>query len=493
MSNSDLSDYLADDFDPTAVTAPRLRSILVAHNVAYPSNAKKPALVHLFNQHVVPQRGKLLAERDHARRTSRGIVDAGPSRESSQNDSLGEDIPDILPRRVSTRSKSPIKSSRIKTEDSLPARVGSPTKRTTRSVSKQASLPPKHEVPPFEDGLRSIRKSRRRSPEIKQEELHDATLKKHPSETPFRRVSDNFSDDNPFQSGSSPAQMPKSARRKTADVDFARDKPSTARRRSNFPQIPSIERDDTPYDEPYREPITPVSDTDGLEPSEEFTPDAQLELEQEQAFKGGGTSVAKRLRPNQKQDSRLATPLWVFFTAILAALALWYRQEKIAVGYCGLGREATHILPTDISIPDWAVSMFEPQCEVCPPHAYCYEDFVAKCESDYVLNPHPLSLGGLLPLPPSCEPDGEKVRRVQAVADKAVEELRDRRAKFECGELVDGRGEQLDSPAMDEKDLKDAISKKRGKRMTNREFDELWEVAIGEITTREEVEVTVQT
>jgi hypothetical protein len=128
---------------------------------------------------------------------------------------------------------------------------------------------------------------------------------------------------------------------------------------------------------------------------------------------------------------------------------------------------------------------------MCPPHAYCYDDFTARCEPDFLLKPHPLSLGGLvpLPLPPTCEPDGEKVRRVQAVADKAVEELRDRRAKYECGEPLEPEGEPLDSPAMDEQELKDILNKKRSKRMAAEEFDELWSAAIGEVKARDEVEV----
>lgn len=92
-------------------------------------------------------------------------------------------------------------------------------------------------------------------------------------------------------------------------------------------------------------------------------------------------------------------------------------------------------------------------------------------------------------MPPTCEPDGEKARRVQAVADKAVEELRDRRAKFECGDLVDEEGHQQNSPAINEEELKATVSKKRSKRLNSDEFDDLWVAAIGEVTKREEVEV----
>ena len=92
-------------------------------------------------------------------------------------------------------------------------------------------------------------------------------------------------------------------------------------------------------------------------------------------------------------------------------------------------------------------------------------------------------------MPPTCEPDGEKARRVKVVADKAVEELRDRKAKFECGELVDEEGKKAETPAVDEEVLKEVISEKRSKRLSKDEFDDLWGAAIGEVEAREEVEI----
>jgi hypothetical protein len=245
-----------------------------------------------------------------------------------------------------------------------------------------------------------------------------------------------------------------------------------------------------------------------LEPDEEFTPEEQLALNQEERT-NPELAVARR-GPAPKRRSGFSTPIWVLITTLFVAYAAWYRQEKIAVGYCGLGREATQLVPQsiqlpewaseiaskldiqNIQVPDWASTLLEPQCEPCPSHAYCYEDFTARCEPDFILKPHPLSLGGLVPLPPTCEPDGEKVRRVQAVANRAVEELRDRRAKYECGEPVGPEGQPLDSPAIEEQELKQILSQKRSKRMPAEEFDELWVAAIGEVKAKDEIEVQVE-
>jgi hypothetical protein len=109
------------------------------------------------------------------------------------------------------------------------------------------------------------------------------------------------------------------------------------------------------------------------------------------------------------------------------------------------------------------------------------------CETDFVLKPHPLAVGGVIPLTPTCEPDGEKVRRVKAVADRAVEELRERRAKWECGDLVDEAGAPQPTVEIDANELKKEVSKKRRKGIGEAEFEELWASAIGEIEGRDEV------
>jgi len=97
----------------------------------------------------------------------------------------------------------------------------------------------------------------------------------------------------------------------------------------------------------------------------------------------------------------------------------------------------------------------------------------------------------LVPVAPTCEPDGEKVKRVQAVANRAVEQLRDQRAKFECGELAGEAGSPEPTAEVDIELLKQEVSKRRRKAMTDEEFEELWNGAIGEIKARDEVETKV--
>jgi hypothetical protein len=110
-----------------------------------------------------------------------------------------------------------------------------------------------------------------------------------------------------------------------------------------------------------------------------------------------------------------------------------------------------------------------------------------QCEDDFVLKPHPLSLGGLIPLPPTCEPDSAKQRRITAVKEKSIEVLRERRAQYECGDLMDKKGKPVNSPEVDEEELKQEVSAKRRKALSQDEFDELFKSALGELVKQDEV------
>ncbi|GKU12746.1 unnamed protein product [Fusarium langsethiae] len=484
---ADIDDYLEDGFDPRSVTVPRLRSILVTHNVEYPATAKKSQLVELVEEHVLPQAPKLRAQRARAKRSSMGIVNAG----SAEDNGTWDDYDLAPPSTIKKRSKSPRKtSSRIKTEHDVLATPAprSPTKRSTRSVSRALSHT---DEPDYCEAPRSVRQPRRDiTPQIKQEsseedededededeEVEEETILPDHEESVFTY-------DNPFQSGSSPAQHKTSTnRRRTADRDSIRSAKSSSRLRTSTynDNYQEIHEPQTPI---YREPTPDV-----VEAGEEFTPNEQLELE-EAASRGEMSVEPRKPVRHVSRKGGFKAPLLVLFLSLFGAYLAWYRQEKIAVGYCEVGGQAKSLFPPDVPIPDALLPFVEPQCEPCPSHAYCYGDYSVRCENGFIIKPHPLSLGGLVPVPPTCEPDGEKARRVKAVADKAIEELRERRAQYECGELVTEDGQKQDSPAIPEHELKETVSRKRSQRLTEEEFDELWAEAIGEVATREEVEI----
>lgn len=103
--------------------------------------------------------------------------------------------------------------------------------------------------------------------------------------------------------------------------------------------------------------------------------------------------------------------------------------------------------------PDWTSSI-RPQCEPCPPNAICKPGCEAECKDDYVLVPNPFSFGGFVPLPPTCEPDSEKLRRIAILSDEAIRVLRERAADVECGEASMGKDEEA---GVSEADLRQVL------------------------------------
>ncbi|KAI9756367.1 MAG: hypothetical protein M4579_003871 [Chaenotheca gracillima] len=494
MSDSEL-DYLASDFDASKLTVDRLRGILVSHDVKYPSSAKKAQLVEIFNDSVLPQARKLLRAQARIKRTSKGIEDV-PSSQSSVAGEIEEPAPSTTKRKPARKSVAAV----AEPSDTLEP----PVKKTPsrRSTSKRA-----HSIDVEQGADTESRQPPSRRP--RKSEVPSAVKVEEPDQRRARSGHDDgvFSSENPFQTGSSPMsgdskQPSGTRRRKSAGPPNSRDgskrKSSGGPRRKTdhfaaekYPKaedgfvVPSTQKFEVPVRRIKKEPRYSDSD-DGIVAGEEFAPEEAAELEEERIMNGGRDLVATRQGQRKSRPGRISRSApWVILLTLLGGYATWWRREKIEVGYCGIGSPSTTL--ADYQAPDW-LSVLEPQCEPCPPHAYCYTDMVTKCEPDFVLQPHPLSLGGLVPLAPTCEPDGEKARKVKAVADRAVEELRERRAKYECGDLVDEKNKATKpSVEISETKLKEAVGEKRRKGMTQSEFENLWQSALGEVLNRDEI------
>lgn len=493
-SDSEL-DYLSPTFDPASLTVPRLRAILVSHEINYPSSAKKPQLIDIFTRELVPRSRKILAARSRTKRTSKGITDMPSSQEGTvHGDDDDEDtilmppppVPDS-PKRKTRRTE------RSSTEDSTDQ---TPATRRTLSSGKSSGKHAREsdtELGPDKSKQPMPRRTRRSeiTPTVKIEEPEDRTSRSSRRESAFTY-------DNPFQSGSSPL-TPNGARRKSSATGTERRISSSRRwktegvssdghtkvKQEDGIVVPSRKTFDVPVAKLRKSTVKGEPDDDGIEVGEEFTPEEQLDLVRARAANGEVDIYGPRKKKRSHKASRVPRSApWVVIMTLLAGYATWWRREKIEVGYCGIGRPSTAL--ANVQLPEWA-SALQPACESCPQHAYCYEGMETRCETDYVMKPHPLSLGGLIPLPPSCEPDGEKVRRVKAVADRAVEELRERKAKWECGDLVDEHGKDIRALEIDEAELKKEVAKKRRRGMSEAEFEDLWKGAIGEILGRDEV------
>ncbi|KAH8725551.1 Man1-Src1p-C-terminal domain-containing protein [Phaeosphaeriaceae sp. PMI808] len=474
--------YFDPDVDANKITLPELRSILLKHGVTYPSSAKKSVLVNLFNDAVAPQAAKL--QRVHARtkRTTRGIQDVPSSSASTATTDDTEDdtlLPPPPPPPVTTRRISR-RTTRAQTEET--DEITAP--RPPRGKTPTRAIPAKHSrATEVELDERPVSRRARKSvvPEVKEPSPDPEAWHRSDVNSPFTQ-------ENPFQSGSSPVApdtTSRDRRRRTLGSEYKERRKSEANRRKTFQ--PNAEQLDEGIVVPTRGNFNPhikMDEHDYPDAGEEFAPEEQLELVRERA-KAGEVDI---LPPRRRKKSSKATGTLKAMsgTILLTAAAVFggaWRQEKIAVGFCGVGRDATGL--AGVAVPEWANDIL-PQCEPCPPHAQCYRELQLTCDRDFIRKDHPLSLNGLIPIPPTCEPDSEKTRKVNSVADRAVQILRERRAQYECGE-VDAEGNLVNSPEVSEVELKQRMATQKRKGMTDDEFIELFDRAFPEMTMREEV------
>ncbi|KAK4549000.1 hypothetical protein LTR36_008773 [Oleoguttula mirabilis] len=469
--------YLEPHFDPSSLTMPRLRSILVAHNVNYPSSAKKGQLVELFNETVLPQARKIRSANARVKRTSRGIEDV-PSSQGTVDDEENEEPERPAPPSAAMRSSR--RSTRARTEE---AEEVAPTPRKARhgtappvATPKRASS--KHARPAALEEDEAEPEPEAKRPASRKSRVGAATPVANSERT--RDDTSPFSNDNVFQSGGSPpaSRGHEPERRRTTmtanrDTEARRSRDMRRRTDEVKPIRQQMDGAVVPTRKTFEMPVARRRQEEEVEPSEEFTPEGQQELVQAQQ---SGELMPTRPRARRPASSAARTAPWAVTIAMLLGLATVWRQEKVEVGYCGVGRPTTEL--AGVQIPNWA-EFIRPQCEPCPPHAYCGEKLETVCEQDFVQTPHPLSFGGLVPLAPSCEPDSAKARKVNAVKERAVEELREQNAQYECGEAA--------KPEVKETALKQTISTRRRKGMSNEEFEDLWSSALGEIQGADEV------
>ena len=491
--SDDEMEYLSPSFDPSSFKVPQLRAVLVAHDIPYPSSAKKSQLIEIFTRELVPRSRKILAARSRIKRTSKGITDMPSSQEGTVN---GEDEDSSLmppPPVPNTTRRRSTKSPRVSTEaagDKITPKKTTPADRKSSTKHARASDTETGTDPDLKRPV--VRKTRKSdiAPSVKVEMPEEPLIRPSLGESAF-------SHDNPFQSGSSPLGLSEN-RRKSAGTNTDRRKSSSHRRKTEVFHdtgsgpvkkedgvvVPSTKTFDVPLTR-LRDSKVKLEDEEQAEFGEEFTPEEQLELVRERAANGEKDILPPQRKKRSPRSSGVSKSApWVIIMTLLTGYAAWWRREKIEIGYCGLSKSPTSL--SNARTPEWA-GFLQPECEPCPQHAYCYSDMEARCERDFVLKSHPLSIGGLIPLPPTCEPDGEKARKVKAVADKAVEELRERRANWECGTLVDEAGNTAKKLEIDEGELKKEVGQKRRKGMSAAEFEDLWTGALGEMTGRDEV------
>lgn len=483
-------DYLQSGFDPNTLKVAELRAILLENGVDFSFSAKKAQLVELFTQHITPNARTILNAHKGVKASSRGIVDVNL-----------DGTPSVVatPRRTSRRTASRMGTVDTEEEEETPrpARASRRSASVKRASGKHARVPEtdKSEIEDQEPP-RSIRKTRsssvRRSviPKAENSEAPPSKLKLENSEDD----STVFSSHNPFQRGSSPVTRSSEwADRRRAPAGGGKRRSVSVKRRTDFTPserdsgytpigtmaVPSskklpLSRLPSSKNDVKRKGIVKKEEEEedySLEPGEEFTPEETEEISRE-------PGAPLRRRTGGQASPTGTSMLWAIILSLLVGYFMWWRKEKKEVGYCGLGK-----LDMQTYNSDWT-SLIRPQCEPCPQNAICKFNFEADCKDDYVLVPNQLSFGGLVPLPPTCEPDSEKLRRIAILSDEAIRVLRERAADVECGEASLGKGEEA---GVSEADLRQVLYNLKAPGLSDAQFNELWRYALDDVSNREEV------
>ncbi|KAG5519484.1 hypothetical protein PMAC_002111 [Pneumocystis sp. 'macacae'] len=483
-------DYLDENFDVKSLRIADLRRILLEHDIDYPSSAKKQVLLNLFHKHVFSRQKVITTEKQHIK------------------DAIHE-----------------------KNEEGLDI------KQVKQKVSKKTTLEPSGTAKGNPNLRTNIRGSLRRSESVHTVEI-EAPLKESSSE-------DVFSSQNLFQKGSplceahmSPVPLLHSIDRSLPSTSKFSSEPSLKNPVLHANSSVSLKTQTQPsagvnisYPKPqkfmakiedlktskqfysmavHRDPAISTNKSQTFQTKDSLCKNMSLQIQADRE-KTSGTNKEKNdldiskgkkyLDVNKESyvfyDSRIDSkdlkkfPFIKFFLILvfgmfLFMLAAIWREETIRIGYCGVETEVIPSMYSSIreKLPQILLKNVFIYCKPCPNHAICYSNYKLLCEKDYILTPNIFSINGLIPISPSCVPDTEKLRKVHIIVSEAIQMLRDKNAKLECGSLKLLKGEK---EGILEEDLEKHLWEIKSPNIDDEQFQELLSDAFEDIAKYDEI------
>lgn len=217
------------------------------------------------------------------------------------------------------------------------------------------------------------------------------------------------------------------------------------------------------------------------------------------------TKLKKDLKKSKKSIPGIIFKLfWKLFLFSLVSivivipiiLGLWYREQRIFVGYCGEEvpfQGLSQFYPTidQVRQIDTFLGKYAPTCIPCPENSICYPYLKLRCKPGYALQKSKYSLFGLVPIGDICIKDDRREQLVKEVVQKSLEFLRTKNADISCGE-----GNDDIASGITEDDLYRIFSESRATWMDNDEYDKIWEQAIRDLTNEPEIivrQVSIET
>ncbi|KAF9112262.1 inner nuclear membrane protein enriched at telomere/subtelomere region [Mortierella sp. AM989] len=465
MASAEASHYLHPDFDPWKLKMDQIREILIQHHVKTPTGiVKKQQLIDLFNQHIRPQVPDLTqVEKDADASDHEEKAPATKARQSRTKKVQKEEEPEEP---VPTR---PARVRRASSKASLAAEEPPEVKpRLKRSNSRAKATVDKSDT----ESKTTVTPRGRSRKAIAQSE-DDSEPAPRPTrvkrETKVKK-SDNFSSENPFQSGSesergrsrsrSRTRKPRIADKATQEHDF---KVPAQPAFSKFMLAPPKKTESSKSPDTTARPKPRRMSADELPESKPlFLGTSQPEIQE----------FVQKLR-------RQLVSISLAISAILFAYGIWLRQTRIEIGFC---TEAELESPTNRA---W----YYPTCIPCPDHATCLRsDAEPICPPEYMLKPQLLSFGNLFPITPVCVLNKAKAYQSLQVADAAEKLLHLYAGNVECS--LSRENWPLNSPeyracrSIPTEELRSQIEQLKDANVSEEDFSQYWERAIKELRQR---------
>ncbi|KAJ1882782.1 hypothetical protein H4R99_001545 [Coemansia sp. RSA 1722] len=252
--SEDSGKYLEDGFDANTLKVSTLRNLLVKHKVEYPSNAKKPELLEIFDKKITRKAGKLRKESSRAKKVKadgRGIQvvkeDEIPESKTKtknkgrnnknrmakfqENDSAGQKTSGVKRKLEDVVETSEEAKSESKKEGKAVA--AGQKKRVINAANKDINDMSSG------DSDRSTEASNAGQQDKQQQQPRKKKKKVATMGSPTLDRESNFSSDNPFQSGSRPATPDRRKRKAATQAGGAKSPmtPMSALRKSQVSEV----------------------------------------------------------------------------------------------------------------------------------------------------------------------------------------------------------------------------------------------------------------
>ncbi|CCF59893.1 hypothetical protein KAFR_0I01120 [Kazachstania africana CBS 2517] len=466
-------DYLEPRFDPNNSKVADLRRILFENNVVFPTKAKKSTLVGLFEEEVRPKISSLRKKHKNVKPSSEGIVNASSAssslperkkrtRETKNKEEKVDEDGDVKMEET-TPSKSRESRNRKKRKTGERSRTSSPVKRESKASVKSSPTKSESKSLIMEKPEESEKTFEQRTPRATRSLKTEGVAATEPSPSKGRKRSNRSVID-------------------TSNLNISEELPRRLRSADTKKTEPSKEKEmaAAAFSEQLEESMPQIIPTS-------FQQKCHAKLEKMRKIMS-----CQKVQPFAKMMAGNFKAYLIFSIIALPILfALWYREQRIRVGYCG---KELPLIPlasgrTDnvfFQKIDSLLKFVKPKCLPCPSNAKCYSLMDMDCYPQFKRYSSIFKLNGLIPLTDYCIIDNTKEKLVNKMVNYMLKKLRSKNGSVDCGtaksDLISG---------MIEDDLYDSIYEKFSNKYSDDEFEELWSEALDKLEDLKEIKISV--